>query len=50
MLFAFICWAILGLFFVAWGIYMFFANRILEYVFQKYMRPDDLQAQQQFEQ
>lgn len=32
------------------AIYMFFANRILEYVFQKYMRPDDLQAQQQFEQ
>ncbi len=26
MLFAFICWAILGLFFVAWGIYMFFAK------------------------
>lgn len=29
--------------------YMFFANKILEHVFQKYMRPEDLEAEQQLE-
>lgn len=29
--------------------YMFFANKILEHVFQKYMRPEDLEAEQQGE-
>ena len=29
--------------------YMFFANKILEHVFQKYMRREDLEAQQQYE-
>ena len=29
--------------------YMFFANKILEHVFQKYMREEDLEAQQQYE-
>ncbi len=32
------------------SVYMFFANKILEHVFQKYMRPDDLEVQKQFEQ
>ena len=30
--------------------YMFFANKILEHVFQKYMRLEDLEAQRQYEQ
>lgn len=29
--------------------YMFFANKILEHVFKKYMQPEDLKAQQKFE-
>lgn len=31
------------------SVYMFFANKILEHVFQKYMRWEDLEAQQQYE-
>lgn len=42
-----VCIPILSIFMPA--AYMFFANKILEHVFQKYMQPDDLKAQQEFE-
>lgn len=45
--FASVCIPILCIFMPA--AYMFFANKILEHVFMKYMQPDDLKAQQEFE-
>lgn len=44
---AFFCVPVLSLFVPA--IYMFLANRILEPVLRKYMRPEDLQEQQELE-
>ena len=43
-----VCFPILSIIMPA--AYMFFANKILEHVFRKYMQPDDLKAQQQFDQ
>lgn len=41
--FGFVCLPLLNLFIPS--LYMFFANRILEKIFRKYMRPEDLTAQ-----